>query len=285
MPNRYNYTSNIANLNGRYTKYMVSRVIDNPQNTLLEVEMPPNIPQNFVLELSFYSLTENYLMSSVFLTSDDTDVVSVTTLRYVDTSIRRLLFIDFSKLNTNIEEGRLQLVINFFIPEVGAFDESKFTLTKISPSRKEIEMTLIPQCITIESIQELKTFASPQINSTWVLDALKYICNQTQSLNTNLPTVTASLSFNIIQSYLPISQSNKINGTDVSGEYTASIKQATQELLNNTYAFASQSIRSMITTQARFTETMLIDIVSSSLGQAVALRNYGSPRDSNFRLV
>ena len=264
---------------------MVSRIIDNPQNTLLEVEMPPNIPQNFVLELSFYSLTENYLMSSVFLTSDDTDVVSVTTLRYVDTSIRRLLFIDFSKLNTNIEEGRLQLVINFFIPEVGAFDESKFSLTKISPSRKEIEMTLIPQCITIESIQELKTFASPQINSTWVLDALKYICNQTQSLNTNLPTVTASLSFNIIQSYLPISQSNKINGTDVSGEYTASIKQATQELLNNTYAFASQSIRSMITTQARFTETMLIDIVSSSLGQAVALRNYGSPRDSNFRLV
>ena len=264
---------------------MVSRIIDNPQNTLLEVEMPPNIPQNFVLELSFYSLTENYLMSSVFLTSDDTDVVSVTTLRYVDTSIRRLLFIDFSKLNTNIEEGRLQLVINFFIPEVGAFDESKFSLTKISPSRKEVEMTLIPQCITTESIQELKTFASPQINSTWVLDALKYICNQTQSLNTNLPTVTASLSFNIIQSYLPISQSNKINGTDVSGEYTASIKQATQELLNNTYAFASQSIRSMITTQSRFTETMLIDIVSSSLGQAVALRNYGSPRDSNFRLV
>lgn len=285
MPNRYNYTTNTSALNGRYTKYMVSRVIDNPQNRLLEIETPTNIPEKFVLELMFYSLAENYLMSSIFLTSDDTDVVSVTTLRYADTSVRRLLFIDFAKISTNIEEGRLQLVVNFFIPEVGGFDESKFTLTRISPSRKEVEVSLIPQCITTGSIKELQTFASPQINSEWALEALKYICNQTQSLNPNLPTVTASLSFDIIQSYLPASQSIKLNNPNVSGQYTASIKQTTQQLLNNTYAFASQSIKDKLRDTPRFTDSMLIEIVSSSLGRALSLRNYSSSVGQDFRFV
>jgi hypothetical protein len=285
MPNRYNYATNTATLNGRYTKYMVSRVIDNPRNRLLEVEAPTSIPESFVLELMFYSLAENYLISSIFLTSDDTDTVSVTKLRYADSSTRTLLFIDFAKINTNIEEGRLQLVVNFFIPEVGNFDESKFTLTTISPSRKELELKLIPQCITTESISELRTFASPQINSEWILDALKYICNQTQSLNPNLPTTTASLSFDVIQSYLPVSQLDKITNPNVSGDYTASIKQTTQQLLNTTYTFASQSIKETIQETPRFTDTMLIELVSSSLGMALSLQNYSSSVGSNFRFV
>lgn len=285
MPNRYNYATNTTTLNGRYTKYMVSRIIDNPQNRLLEIEAPANIPESFVLELMFYSLAENYLMSSIFLTSDDTDIVSVTTLRYADTSVRKLLFIDFSKINTNIEEGRLQLVINFFVSEVGEFDESKFSLLRISPSRKEIELSLIPQCITTSSIEQLQLFAAPQINSDWALEALKYICNQTQSLNPNLPTVTASLSFDIIQSYLPASQSLKLNNPNVSGQYTESIKQTTQQLLNNTYTFASQSIKDKLLDTPRFTDSMLIEIVSSSLGRALSLSNYNSSVGQDFRFV
>ncbi len=40
MANSYNYATNIQTLTGRYTKYMVSRVIDNPKNKLLELEVP-----------------------------------------------------------------------------------------------------------------------------------------------------------------------------------------------------------------------------------------------------
>lgn len=284
MANSYNYATNTQPLAGRYTKYMVSRVIDNPKNKLLQLEMPAEIPEKFVIEMLFYSVDTNYLLSSVELTDEDTDVIKVTTLSYADTSIRRLLFIDFSKLSINIEQGRLQIVLNFFVPEIGGFNKSKFSITRVSPSRKEVELSLIPQCITDDIVEELKVFSSPQINYIWVLEALKHICNQTQSLNPNLPTITASLSFDIIQSYLPVSQSMKINDPNISGQYTASIKQTTQTILNNTYAYASESIKDMITSQPRFTDTMLINIISSSLGKALNVQGVPSPSDSPFKI-
>ena len=115
-----------------------------------------------------------------------------------------------------------------------------------------------------------------------VIEALKYICNQSQSFNLDIPTTTASLSFDIIQAYLPVSESNKINNTEVSGEYTASIKRTTQEILNSTYTFASQSIKEMMPVHTRFTDEMLINIVSSSLGKAVAARTF---RNLDFIVV
>jgi hypothetical protein len=282
MSNQYNYATDVPKLNGPYTKYMASRVIDNPQNKLLELEVPTSIPDSFILELQFYSLLDNYLLTSVVLTSENTDAISVTSLRYSDTSVRTLLFIDFSKIRIIIDEGRLQLVTNFFIPEVGEFGQSQFAITKISPSRTEVQLALVPETITDENIQELRTFASPQINSIWAIEALKYICNQSQSFNLDIPTTTASLSFDIIQAYLPVSESNKINNIEVSGEYTASIKQTTQEILNRTYTFASQSIKEMMPVQTRFTDEMLINIVSSSLGKAVAL---GLSKSLDFKVV
>ena len=282
MSNQYNYATDVANVNSGYTKYMASRVIDNPQNNLLELELPTSIPETFVIELQFYSLLDNSLLSSVALKSDATDAISATTLRYSDTSIRTLLFIDFSKISVDLEEGRLQLVVNFFIPEVGESGETKFAITNFSLSRTEVQVSLIPDMVTDENLQELRTFASPQINSKWVIEALKYICNQSQSFNLDIPTTTASLSFDIIQAYLPVSESNKINNTEVSGEYTASIKRTTQEILNSTYTFASQSIKEMMPVHTRFTDEMLINIVSSSLGKAVAARTF---RNLDFIVV
>lgn len=269
MPNRYNYATNIANLNGRYTKYMVSRVIDNPQNKLLEIEAPTEIPENFVLEILFYSLTENYLLSSVFLTSEDTEVVKVTTLRYADTSIRRLLFIDFSKISINIEEGRLQTVINFFVPEIGGFDESKFSLTRISPSRKEVELSLIPQCITEDILKELKIFTSPQINSEWVFDAIKQIFNQpASSTSNNIPTDKTNLTFGIIKEYLPSSSKEFLNNT-ASIELNNTIEQNVQRFMNIAYGYASQSIvQTNSGSMVRYTNDMLIGIISASIDSA-----------------
>lgn len=269
MPNGYNYATNTATLNGRYTKYMVSRVIDNPRNQLLEVEAPTSIPESFVLELMFYSLAENYLISSIFLTSDDTDTVSVTKLGYADSSTRTLLFIDFAKINTNIEEGRLQLVVNFFIPEVGNFDESKLTLTTISPSRKELELKLIPQCITTESISELRTFASPQINSNWVLDAVRQVFNQpTSSTSANIPTNNTNLTFNIVKEYLPSASQNFLNDT-ASIELNNVVRTNVQRFMNIAYNYATQSINIINTGGVtRYTNTTLTNIVSASIASA-----------------
>lgn len=269
MANSYNYATNIQTLTGRYTKYMVSRVIDNPKNKLLELEVPADIPEKFVVELMFYSLESSYLLSSIALTDEDTDVLKVTTLSYPDTSIRRLLFIDFSSLSINIEQGRIQLVLNFFVPEIGGFNQSKFSLTRISPSRKEVELSLTPQCITDDILEELKVFSSPQINSKWVLDTFKYLCNQSQSLDLNIPTEKTSLSLDIVKAFLPVSESFKLNDPSSSGAYTASIESSIQEILNATYNFASQSIEERLPETTRFTDVTINTIFSSSLGKAM----------------
>ncbi len=269
MANSYNYATNTQPLAGRYTKYMVSRVIDNPKNKLLQLEIPAEIPEKFVIELMFYSLDSSFLLSSVSLTEEDTDVVKVTTLSYADASVRRLLFIDFSSLSINIEQGRIQAVLNFFVPEVGGFNESKFSLTKISPSRKEVELSLTPQCTTESILEELKIFASPQINSKWVLDTFAYLCNQSQSIDLNIPTEKTSLSFDIVKAFLPAMESSKLNDQSSSAAYTASVEASVQQILNTTYNFASQSIEERLPETTRFTDAIISNIFSSSLSKAM----------------
>jgi hypothetical protein len=232
MANSYNYATNTQPLAGRYTKYMVSRVIDNPKNKLLQLEIPAEIPEKFVIELMFYSLDSSFLLSSVSLTEEDTDVVKVTTLSYADASVRRLLFIDFSSLSINIEQGRIQAVLNFFVPEVGGFNESKFSLTRISPSRKEVELSLTPQCTTE-------------------------------------PTEKTSLSFDIVKAFLPAMESSKLNDQSSSAAYTASVEASVQQILNTTYNFASQSIEERLPETTRFTDAIISNIFSSSLSKAM----------------
>lgn len=268
MANTYNYATDITKLRGPYKKYMASRIIDNPKNKLLELEVPASVPENFVLEVMFYSVAENYLLSSVVLTSDDTEVITTTTLQYPDTSIRKLLFIDFSKFNINIEQGRLQIVINFFVPEVGGYDSSKFSITKISPSRQEIEMSLLPQCITPEIIEELRLFATPQINSTWVTDALRYVYNQTQSMNPDIPTDKTPLSFDILQEFLPTDIKKLLNDPDTDSQFVEGVKNLSQQILNVAYGYATQSISTELSTHV-YTKERLNTIVSESIAYSI----------------
>jgi hypothetical protein len=277
MANSYNYANNIDDLRGKYTKYITSRIIDDPKNKLLEIEVPTTLPEKFVLEVMFYSVTDNYFLSSVILTSDDTEVITTTTLQYPDTSIRKLLFIDFSKFNINIQQGRLQIVINFFVPEVGGYDSSKFTISKISPSRQEIEMSLLPQCITPEIIEELRLFATPRINSTWVLDALRYVYNQTQSMNPNIPTDKTPLSFDILQEFLPKETQALLLNPDTDAEFIQGIEQTTQHILNVAYNYATQSLSTNSLTQV-YTKDSLNTIVSESITysiNSITLNPYG----------
>jgi hypothetical protein len=277
-----NYTTNTTKLSRTYTKYMVSRIMTNSLSDLLETEIPTNIPDNFFAEIHLYSLADNVLVYSDTLYNDSqSEIFKVTTLQYPDNSIRRLILINFSKIPTPLPDGRFEVVINFFVPEIGNPTDTPLSLTRISPSRLEVELQLSPTYRTIDSASQLVTFASPQINSTWVLEALKYICNQTQSLNPNIPTEKTILSFDIIQEFLPTSQQVKLNGTNIDGIYTASVKTSTQKILNTMYNYASQSIEQRLSTQERFTNTVLNEIVSSSLGKAMMEYN----QVPNFTLV
>lgn len=291
MPNQNNYKTNTNVVSSEYIKYSVSRIVSSPSNALIDTEIPALVPDDFILEISLYSLADESLIFFGEYASNN-EAFEVRNLIYADGSVRRMLFINFQKFGQDEElptelintPGTYEIVINFFVPQIGTYLTSSLQVTEIAPSRTEIQLQLKPQHRTPENVQKLKDFASPSINSVWVLDALKYICNQTQSLNPNIPTSTASLSFNIVQAYLPPSESIKLNNPNVSGDYTESIKRITQEILNKTYMFASQSIKEVVKQDTRFTDTMLVNIVSSSLQQALAAQGPAS-FESNFIII
>ena len=282
MPNFNNFKTDIPSISTEYVKYLVSRTVSIPKDELIEVMVPTTIPENFSIEVALYSLSDNSLVYKCSLPVTD-DAVQIQNFIYADGTVRRMMFINFSKLgNGSVLDvvGRWEMVINFVVNEIGGGEVFPLNITEISPSRKEVELRLAPEYRTPESASKLVNFASPQINSIWVLEALKYICNQTQSLNPNIPTEKTSLTFDILQEFLPEEELVKISGSNVNGEYTASIKNSTQILLNTMYGYASQSIQNDNGQVLRYTDKMLYNIVSSSLGKA--MNDYMQPQNFNF---
>lgn len=269
MANTFNYASDITALQNEYTRFSVSRIIENPLQGLLEVEIPMPIQTEYFVELTLYSLANNAVVFNATINpADDVNILKVVTLSYPDQSVRRLLAIDFSKTLPNLPDGRFEVVLNFFVPQIGTATTKPLTLTKISPSRTELELQLLPQFKTAESASVLKDFASPQINYTWAIKAMQYLCNQTQSFDPNIPTDKTPLSFDIITEFLPSAVSDALTDPNTSSEYTASIQLSTQQLLNATYNYATQSMQLAISEGATFTDERLITIFSSSLGTA-----------------
>lgn len=265
-----NYESDILQLETKYDRYTVSRIIENSFDDLLEVEVPSGIPNNFFVEINLYSYANNQLVfNTTVYNSQTAGIFNVTTLQYSDSSVRRLMFVDFSKILDPFPDGRFELVLNFFVPEIGSNEAKPLVLNTISPSRTEVELKLTPEYRTTLSASQLVNFASPEISREWVLEALKYICNQTQSLNTNIPTDQTVLSFDILQEFLPTSESIKLNNPNIDGLYTESVKRSTQDILNKTYTRASASIQTYPAQQLRFTDKMLVNIISSSLSQVM----------------
>lgn len=272
MSNTFNYETNVTRLKDSYNKFSVSRIISNPLDSLLETELPASLPETFIVEITLYSLANNNVVFNTKVDNQtDPTLFTVTTLQYPDGTLRRLVFIDFSKLPLSIEvpDGRFEVVLNFYVPEIGNATTSSLVLNKISPSRTEVEVKLAPQYRTPQSASLLTTFASPQINAQWALDVLRYICNQSQSLNPNIPTEKTALTFNIVEEFLPPSTMVAINKPSTLPAFTASIKNTTQAILNGTYNYASASLAERLTQTTRVTDTVFYSIVSSSLSKAV----------------
>lgn len=195
MANLGNFKSNILQLRQNYKKFMVSRVIDNPQNALLELQVPSAVPQKFIVEIQFYSITNNELLQTIVLDSEiDTDVFKASRLLYAtDGSSRTMFFIDFSNIELEISTGRYETIFNFFIPKIGTIGENKLIINKISSNREEIELVLSTQYNTLQNRTEITNFASPQIaperninnqiTNDWVLTTAAYLCNYSQSFD------------------------------------------------------------------------------------------------------
>lgn len=272
MSNQYNYKSDIFSLSQEFKRFRVSRIIDNPVNRLLEVEIPTSVPDEFTVELMLYTLDNNELVSSLVL-DNTSNIFRTVSLNYSPATVggavtqRKILFINFAETTIPLTQGRYEMVLNFFVPEIGTFNEGAFAVTTISPSRRELELKLTPQCGGIDYINKLKEFASPQINRESILNALKQIFNQQNSRTLGLQTDNTTLTYDIIQDYFSDSTQQQVSSSKVlNSDYENLLTQSIQVLQDRAYMYASESIQA--STTKVFTDTMIYDIVSSSLGRA-----------------
>lgn len=273
MANQLNYSTDLTSLSVSNTKFMVSRILDNEKSSLLELQIPAELQDISYVEISLYSLLDNSLVYFNSFPSTTPGLLTVKTLAYEDSSIRKLVFIDFSKTEIQLIDGRYQAVFNFFAEEIGNANTSSLYVTNISPSRREVQLRLTPEYRTSDNITQLKNFASPQINTVWVMDAIKQIFNQPGSTGSLIPTDKTPLTFETITSSLPPSSSQLLADENTPDIFVGKVKQQTQLLLNSAYGYASQSIAiKQNNGTIRFTTTALNEIVSSSLD--LALKQY-----------
>lgn len=272
MSNQNNYKTFIPSVDSQYVKYTVSRIVSSPNNNLIETELPAVVPDNFVLDVSLYSLADNSLIYSAIFPFNSS-ALEVKNFIYPDGSVRRMLFINFFKLGDLIDvDGIYEMVINFFEYDFGGPSVYSLQVTEISPSRREVQLQLSPIHRTPESASKLVDYASPSINSQWAVKSLAYICNQTQSLDENIPTDKGKLTFEKIQSFLPTAQRNKLNNINTPGVFTSSIKHTTQLILNQVYRDARSKIELQIGSERKkqFSETELTNILSSSISYVIS---------------
>lgn len=269
MSNTYNYQSNLAKLETTYDRYMVSRIIINSLEDLLQAEVPTTLPDRYFVELSLYSYADNRLVFNTVIDSEvSNDIFYLTTVQYQgQNQFRKLLFIDFSKANLGLIDGRFEVVLNFFIPEVGDANIKPLGITKISPSRTEIEVKLIPDYRTPASASILTSFASPQINKDNVLGAMRQIFNQPNSSTLGLPTDNTPLTYPIISEYFsPITSQSVSQSKARNSNYETVLASSIQVLLDRAYTYASESVR--LSTLNRFTDSVMYQIVSESVTRA-----------------
>ena len=270
MANQQNFKTNIQTVSTQYTKYSVSRIFDNKRDTLLDMEIPTNVAnlEKTNIEINFYSLFDNSLVYSDVVPAS-VGAISTETFQYTDGTSRVLLFIDFSKLVAYaFPQGQYQVVFNFFEDEIGSYTDKKLMVSQISVSRSEVEL----EYIGAPADSEIAHFTSPQINNTWVVDALKQIFNQPDNQKSAIPTASTALDSTLLFNYMSPEMVSAINVNGITNEVTSSA----QFLLDSAYKNCIACLNGKPITDdklhmtidkstTRFTQEMLINLVTSEL--------------------
>ena len=258
MANQENYKSNLQTLSEQYNKYTVSRIVATTKDNLLEMEVPADFPQRITkanIEINLYSLSDNSLIFSDFISNSITGAVTLQPLQYSNDGMRRnLLFIDFSKVtDLFVPIGQYAVSLNFFEDEIGSYDNRSLSISTISPSRTEVELLGT-------DINELNQFALPSLNSVWVKDALKQVFNQTGS-NVRIPADNTVLTTGSIGQQMPQFVATSIEQYNFDGVYNIA-----QSILDGAYITATTEVDSLLANNTtRFTNATLATIISSSL--------------------
>lgn len=291
MPNQANFSTNLEQLSEFYTKYNVSRIIADKRDDLLDMQIPADFPEEVLqnnIELNLYSLADNSLIYSGVIPNSN-QAIFTETLQYADNSLRKLLYIDFSKLNTiDIPSGQYAVSINFFADELGSSENRVLKISKISTSRTEVELELTSPV----SQSVLSQFAIPRIPATYIEPVLKQIFNQSGSSQLIIPTSPAKIdSSSIYQNFSSGSGELLITyGFDEDDGSRIGINTIAQNVLNLAYPLALNTVRAMIEVSGStsFTETELSEYVINAIDVAYdsALNDEAqNPQNYRFDLI
>lgn len=280
MANQNNFKENTTQLSQDYIKYTVSRVIQSMSDNLLEMEVPATFPSEVLgnnIEINLYSLVDNSLIYSDFISNKTLGAVTVNTLQYTSGS-RNLLFIDFSKITDLVfPSGQYSATLNFFSDEVGSYDNRVLKVSNISPSRKEVELELTD----ISQLEYLTKFAIPYISAEYVENAIKQIFNQPESLNLDSNTTGSQITSQSIASQFTATMQQDIitYGFDTGSGNQPGVYQIAQSVLDQAYIQVLGSIKAEILKGTKnftsvYLNTIIQDAISKEYNKVVSNQPY-----------
>jgi hypothetical protein len=268
MAEQRNYQSNIQELSNSYNRYLVSRVIANKRDDLLDMEMPADFSEALLqnnIEINLYSIADNSLIFSDVVRNVSGSIFT-RTLQYNDNSLRKLLYIDFAKApDLNLPSGQYSVTLNFFADEIGAYDDRILKVNKISTSRTEVELKLT------DSSQQLvlEQFATPLIPAEFIRPVLRQIFNQEGADELVLPTSPIKIdSSSLYQNFASGSGEKLVQyNFDEDNESQIGINTIMQNVLDDAYPIALKTVEDMISVSGStdFTETELFEYVVDAI--------------------
>ena len=287
MANQQNYKSSLRDLSQLYTRYNVSRTVANKQDNLLEMEIPADFSERLLennIEINLYSLADNSLILSDVVKNVSGSIYT-TTVQYKDNSLRKLLFVDFAKIeNLSLPPGQYNVSLNFFTNEIGAYDDRILKVNRISTSRTEVELKLTD----VTQQQKLQQFAIPLIPAQFIKPILIQIFNQEGADDLVLPTSPIKIdSSSLYQNFASGSGEKLIqyNFDDDDGSRIG-INTITQNVLDDAYPIALKMVADMIylSGSTSFTETELSTYVVDAIDIAYdAALNDEAQNPQNYR--
>lgn len=160
MPNQENFRSDITTTTD--IRFNASRVVRFPQEGILTQEVPASFgfSDNDNIELHFYTIPGNQLALSLIIDLQDR-IAKSHIVSYSDGTNKNYIRIDFSEIFNNkkliLVPGDYRMVMNFFSSEIGNYTDRKLSLSTISPTRTEVELTFNDSIneVTIDQNQNL----------------------------------------------------------------------------------------------------------------------------------
>jgi hypothetical protein len=291
MANQTNYQSNIQELSNSYTRYLVSRTIANTKDDLLDMEVPADFSEALLqntVEVNLYSLADNSLIFSDVV-KNVSGSIYVETLQYEDNSSRKLLYIDFAKVEgLQLPSGQYGVTLNFFADELGSYNDRILKVNRISTSRTEVELKLTD----ITQQKTLEQFAIPKIPAEFVKPILIQIFNQEGADNLTLPTSPVKIDSSSLYQNFSSGSGQKLvqyNFDDDDGSRIG-INTIMQNVLDDAYPIALKTVEDMIfvSGSTSFTETELskyvVDAIDIAYDAALA-DEAQNPQNYRFDLI